>query len=551
MTLLRCRARVWRGRALALAAALLVIAPAVQLTPAAADHKADPDRARAERPRPPSAAPHRIAAACTTSAQALRYIVLFDPGTKRGQAERAVSRVCGEQSVYYPEIAVGVANSADPGFATRLGPARAFSAQATYRDSGEYLSRPRVRPTDREAFTELDHPADQWGSRLVGSTSGEESAGRDDVLVGVLDSGIDPAHPDLTDAVDRESSAGCLTGAPVRARRAWIPTTSAHGTHVAGTIAAADDDAGITGLAPGVRVASVKVIDDRGRVSPEAAVCGLMWAAKHRMAVTNSSYYVDPWSSACTVRDGFGVVREAIRRAARFATDSGTLNVAAASNDGANLAPSPAGSADAGGGCEALPASLRGSVVTVSSVDHERIKAGYSSYGLGVIEVAAPGGDGERCLVSTVPGGYADLCGTSMAASHVSGVVALLKAAAPDAGPAELRQTLTATATRTACPADYDLAGNGRQDAFCTGYRAYNGFYGHGVVDAVAALAAVRPADDATESPDPDAKASHLRDRKPAEGDRPGAGEAGSGAKPPRITALLEKLTRNLGLFGR
>lgn len=550
MTLLRCRARVRRDRALALAAALLVIMPTTQFAPATADHT---DVSAAEREKPPSVAPHRVAAACSAAAEPLRYIVLFEPGTKRARAERAISRACGEQAVFYPEIAVGVATSEDPGFAGRLGPARAFSAQATYRDgAGEDLSRPLVRPTDLERFTEVDRTADQWGAELVKSPAVGEPAGGDEVLVGVLDSGIDPAHPDLADAVDRKNSVGCLTGSPERSRRAWLPTTSAHGTHVAGTIAAADDDAGITGVAPGVRIASVKVIDDRGRVSPEAAVCGLMWAAEHRMAVTNSSYYVDPWSSSCAVREGFGVVREAIRRAARFATASGTLNVAAASNDGVNLAPSPAGAADAGRGCETLPASLRGSMVTVSSVDHRRTKAGYSSYGLGVIAVAAPGGDGERCIVSTVPGGYEDLCGTSMAASHVSGVVALLKAAAPDAGPAELRKALTTTAARTACPADYDLSGNGRQDAFCTGYRGYNGFYGHGVVDAEAALAAVRPAADVAESPAAVAKKpSHARDRDAADADRPEKDEAGSGTKPPRITDLLRELARGLGIFGR
>ncbi|TVT18643.1 S8 family serine peptidase, partial [Amycolatopsis rhizosphaerae] len=115
----------------------------------------------------------------------------------------------------------------------------------------------------------------------------------------------------------------------------------------------------------------------------------------------------------------------------------------------------------------------------------------YSSYGLGVIGLAAPGGDGHDCVLSTVPGGgYAPLCGTSMAAPHVSGVAALIASAHPGYGPRQLREALYRTARPMPCPADYDLTGDGHQDAYCTGYTAYNGFYGHGMVDARAALTA-------------------------------------------------------------
>jgi subtilisin family serine protease len=115
------------------------------------------------------------------------------------------------------------------------------------------------------------------------------------------------------------------------------------------------------------------------------------------------------------------------------------------------------------------------------------VKAGYSSYGLGVIDVTAPGGEAGECVLSTVPGGYAPLCGTSMAAPHVTGVLALLASAAPDARPRQLRRTLEGQAMPMPCPADYDLTGDGTQDAYCAGYEGFNGFYGHGMVDALAA----------------------------------------------------------------
>jgi hypothetical protein len=59
----------------------------------------------------------------------------------------------------------------------------------------------------------------------------------------------------------------------------------------------------------------------------------------------------------------------------------------------------------------------------------------------------------------------------------------------PDHPPKLLRKALDDEATRMGCPADYDLTGDGHQDAFCAGYEDYNGFYGHGMVDALAAVA--------------------------------------------------------------
>ncbi|MEV7037992.1 S8 family serine peptidase [Amycolatopsis sp. NPDC051061] len=425
--------------------------------------------------------------------RSLRYVITFDRGTAESAARARITGACGATTVYYPQIAVAVATSGDPSFGARAGLDRAFSAQA------ERLAAQRateVRPQPARATLPATDPARvptadlgdrQWDMRMI--NAGRVSAGRPDVVVGVLDSGIDPDHPDLSGALDRDDSAGCLTGAPDRSEPAWKPTTSVHGTHVAGIIAAADDGRGVTGVAPGVRVASVKVIDDRGYADPEAAVCGLMWAASRHMRLTNSSFFVNPWTLSCIRGDDRGVVHEALARAVEYSTSAGTLNVAAATNEAVDLTPSArSGSRGAGSGCEALPAALR-DVVAVSAVGSDRVKAGYSSYGLGVIDVTAPGGETGECVLSTVPGGYAPLCGTSMAAPHVTGVLALLASAHRDAGPRQLRRTLDAQAMPMPCPADYDLTGDGIQDAYCAGYEGFNGFYGHGMVDALAAVA--------------------------------------------------------------
>jgi len=433
---------------------------------------------------------------CHPEGRALRYVVAFDRGTSEAEARAAITGGCGSTTIYYPQISVAVATSADRDFTELVRPAAAFSAQAerlaVQRANGTPSAkaapaRAELEPTDPAKVPSADRTGEQWDMRAIGADKAHAiEPGSPDVVVGVLDSGVDATHPDLAAALDPGKSAGCLTGAP---DRNWAATTSVHGTHVAGIIAAADDGKGVTGVAPGVRIASVKVIDDRGYADPEAAVCGLMWAVSQGMAVTNSSYYVEPWSLSCSHADERGVVNEVMARAAEYATSAGTLNVAAATNEAVGLVPSPqSGARPQTTGCQALPAGLR-DVVAVSSVSSERVKAGYSSYGLGVIDVTAPGGETGECVLSTVPGGYAPLCGTSMAAPHVAGVAALLASKHPGHGARQLRRSLDAQATPIACPADYDLTGDGTQDAYCTGYAGFNGFYGHGMVDALAAVA--------------------------------------------------------------
>lgn len=448
------------------------------------------------------------AAPCRTGLT-LRYLVLFDAGTAPAEADAQVRTHCGSTIAYYPEIGVAVATAADPDFVSRVGADRAVSAEAQIRAArkksparGPAGPRLALAPDRRPAGA--DRADEQWDMAAIRADKANQIAlGSKDVLVGVLDSGIDAEHPDLAGAVDPAASASCLTGRADQRRAAWLPTESPHGTHVAGTIAAAKDGKGITGVAPGVRLASVKVVEDDGYVYPESVVCGFMWAAAKGMRVVNNSFLVDPWVLTCRDRTGQRVVHEAVSRAVRYSVGRGVLAVAAVGNDAVDLANPGATAAKLGlpGGrvdnrCEALPAELRG-VVAVSSVGAETVKASYSSYGLGVAQLTAPGGDHRQtpqgaengCVLSTVPhGGYGYLCGTSMATPHVTGVAALLASRYRSATPAQLTRLLGQQAVSLACPADYDLNSDGAQDATCNGYAGYNGFYGHGMVDALAAV---------------------------------------------------------------
>ena len=230
------------------------------------------------------------------------------------------------------------------------------------------------------------------------------TTGDPSIVVGVLDSGIDADHPDLATQVAKDQSASCLGGVVDTSEAAWSPTNSSHGTHVAGTIAAAINGVGIAGVAPGVKVASVKVVNDDGFIYPEAAVCAYLWAADHGMPITNNSYFIDPWEFNCVTTRGSARSGRPCSAHSRYSSAQGTLTVASAGNSNVDLqhkftdsaarttAARPVEDRTINGACRDLPAEAPG-VVTVSAVGPTELKSYYSSYGQGVVDVAAPGGD--------------------------------------------------------------------------------------------------------------------------------------------------------------
>lgn len=324
-----------------------------------------------------------------------------------------------------------------------------------------------------DPYTTVDYA---WGVLAIGADKAAEVVANDiqlaDVTVGVVDSGIDADHEDLKTQINHEKSVGCANnGIPNTKKAAWQPTTSDHGTHVAGTIAAAANGVGVDGVAPQAELASIKVVNDAGSIYPEYVACGFEWAVDHDIDVTNNSYYVDPWEFWVPTDPDQAAGYEAVRRVTAYAVAKGVTTIVAAGNSNYDLdnpttdSGSPndvSGRAEQDDGKTAIrnrdvtngvnmPAQLDG-VAAVSSVAKTTADAlspltrsGFSNYGVNNIDVAAPGSS----IVSTVPGGYGYKSGTSMASPHAAGVAALIKGVHPDYTPEQTIALLKEQASTT------------------------------------------------------------------------------------------------------
>jgi subtilisin family serine protease len=359
----------------------------------------------------------------------------------------------------------------------------------------------------------------QWGQQLTGVVAAHEITGGSPLVrVALIDSGIDPGHPEFAGRIDMENSVSCVTGTPVHDTSGllWRDNVG-HGTHVAGIIAAGDNDFGTVGVAPSVQLLVVKVTDSGLPITPAAAACAFEYVSQQHVDVANASFAVDkgatgpadPLDFFCrsdrSDRDAIKSVSQAVKDAIR----SGTTVVASAGNNGIDMAH-PA----AGDDCLRMPVQLPG-VVGVSSEGRngDRVTTsppGASNFGLGVIDVVAPGGDPAQgglppagLILSTFPSyipapptsiivdgptgsTFRFNAGTSMAAAHVSGIAALIVSrygdlTSPQNGklsPGFVRARIGETATPKPCS----------PDPRCEGSESYNGFFGHGEVNALAAL---------------------------------------------------------------
>ncbi|MBM2809297.1 MAG: peptidase and subtilisin kexin sedolisin [Chloroflexi bacterium] len=266
---------------------------------------------------------------------------------------------------------------------------------------------------------------DQWGlQRIQAPTAWDITTGVASVVVAVLDTGVDLDHPDLRDRL--------VPGYNFFQPDELPMDDSGHGTHVAGTIAAtANNSTGIAGVASGVSIMPIKVLNSRGAGRDSRVAQGIRWAVDHGANIVNMSF-------------GGQDISPVLSEAVEYASSSGVVLVVAAGNEGGSE-PNYPGATD--------------SAIAVAATNSRDRRAMFSNYGSWV-DIAAPGTQ----IVSTYWDGastYRAGTGTSMATPHVTGVIALMLSLKPGLSPAEVEEILKANAD----PLPDDDVGSGRVNA--------------------------------------------------------------------------------------
>jgi subtilisin family serine protease len=393
-----------------------------------------------------------------------RILVGFQPGVQLAAQRTALGR------------AGATANA-------RLRPLRAFVASVPAAERAEVLADlrrdPRVRFAEPDAIYRVDTlPNDPsfgqlWGLNNTGQTvktstgtadadidapeAWSTTTGSSSVVVAVIDSGVDWHHPDLAGNIWTnlgESCPGCASDGIDNDGNGYVDDVhgwdfvnddndpfddNGHGTHVAGTIGASGSNGlGVTGVNWNVQIMPLKFIAANGQGTADDAVRAILYATRMGAVVSNNSWGGEEFSQA---------LEDAIVQADAH----GSLFVAAAGNSARDTDVRP----DYPSGFD-VP-----NVLTVGATDQNDVRAWFSNYGRRSVDLAAPGTN----IYSTWPGGsYRFLDGTSMAAPHATGVVALAKAAFPAASAIGLKTLLLRTVDPNASFADLAATG-GRLNA--------------------------------------------------------------------------------------
>ncbi len=512
------------------------------------------------------------------------YVVLYAEGIAPEAARAAIRAVGG--TILRENLAVGVAtvrvNRHDGRFLAAVGLQAALAGATPNLPIGRLAK--EVAPGTLPQTTGNGGPqtgagdplaSKQWDMGAIGATADgahKVQAGDKRVLVGVIDSGVDGAHPDIAPNFDLALSRNFTTDIPEFDGPCEHPDCvdlpdedgNGHGTHVAGTIGAARNGIGIMGVAPNVTIVNLRAGQDSGLFLVGSVVAALTYAGDIGIDVANMSFYIDPWLYNCPnnaadspeAQQAQRTTIEATQRALDYARARGVTLVSAAGNGHTDLdratddttSPNfPDGAAyprKIDGSCLSMPSDGAG-VISVTAIGPSGRKAYYSDYGLNHADISAPGGDGldyygtpqyqaaANQVLSTFPQAIlleeglidaqgnvtrrgtdvvrdcqGDVCayyrylqGTSMAAPHVAGVVALIisQYGAPSLrepggltlSPIRAERILLTTATPKTCPIQNPVTYPGistnsasRYTARCESAEGKNGFYGVGVVDA-------------------------------------------------------------------
>ncbi len=313
----------------------------------------------------------------------------------------------------------------------------------------------RLRPSEIPDDT---HYGLQWALPRIGAPAAWDATGSAaDVVVAVIDTGVQTTHPDLASRIwqnpgeipgnglddDGNGRVDDVAGWNFHDETNVVYSAAdgdSHGTHVAGTIAARrGNGAGVAGVADNVRLMPLKFLKPGGGYTSDAIIA-IQYAVAEGADVINASWGGETYS-------------QPLCDAIQLAGDAGVLVVAAAGNGGAD------GIGDDNDAAPSWPANCPATnLVSVAATTPSDGLAGFSNFGAGSVDIGAPGQD----VLSTIPGNaYGYKSGTSMAAPHVSGVAALVLGMHPGLAPWQVKAAITGGGA--AVPALAGVTSSGRR----------------------------------------------------------------------------------------
>jgi subtilisin family serine protease len=364
--------------------------------------------------------------------------------------------------LYRVQVPVAEAEGAEARLAASPG-VRFVEANRRYRLTEPVSIAAADTPEVLQALRDRPKAPLSWNLRQAGiDIAWDLTTGLRTLKVAVIDSGVDPAHPDLQDhllpLIDVwEETEGSDTLRTTTGTMTFDGKDgNGHGTHVAGILAGTlDSETGIGGVAPGVTIQPIKATDYEGNTSAYTLARAITRAVAEGCKVINISIGGPPDAAEGRF----------LQQTVNYALAKGVVIVAATGNESDRRAGQVAP--------VAIPAAYPG-VIAVAAVTDKDAVANYSNGGPQTT-LAAPGGGGNRRegarirstwptyttfegLKAHIDGPYAELAGTSMACPHVAGAAALLLSREPHLTPAQVRLRLSGTATDVG-PAGYDTAG--------------------------------------------------------------------------------------------
>ncbi len=370
-----------------------------------------------------------------------QYIVIFKDGVANPTAKARGLAVAHGLTVKY------VYSHALKGFAAVIPPGRLAAVQAdpdvafVTPDRVVSIAKPgKGKPGGSQPAQVIPTGIDRIDAELSATAKIDGVDERVDVDVAVIDTGIDLDHPDLN-----------VVGGYNCARGKGYDDGNGHGTHVAGTIGALDNDIGVVGVAPGARLWAVRVLDRSGSGTWSSVICGVDWVTANADVIEVANLSL----GGTGTDDGLSCsqTQDALKKALCNAEAAGVVLAIAAGNDADDAANHVPAAYPVGLTVSALAdfdGQPGGAGAPTCRTDQDDTFADFSNYG-SVVEVIAPG----VCIYSTWnDGGYNTISGTSMATPHVAGAAALYKATHPGATPAQVRDAILNNGTFDWDPAD-------------------------------------------------------------------------------------------------